>query len=117
VSENKAGANNYMKYLSYLTDHVCGKQSLKRTLGINLPMALLFPLLLAEFDLLRDANLLYFLFLFWGWGLLGVLVKCIKNLINYDKQDTSVLYRFISFLLTLTVIWFAVFVVLDVYLP
>ena len=107
-----------MKYLSYLTDHIFGRQSLKRIIGINAPIALLFPLLLAELSLLPDGNLIvFFLFVFWGWALLGILIKCIRNVVNFDKQDISLRYRFISLLLSLAVTWFAGYIALEVYLP
>jgi hypothetical protein len=45
------------------------------------------------------------------------LIKCIRNVVNFDKQDISLRYRFISLLLSLAVTWFAGYIALEVYLP
>jgi hypothetical protein len=107
-----------LKYLVYLLDHLLGKQSLKRSLGINLPLAILFPIILGEFGLLWDGTLLVItLFLFWGWGIFGVIFKCIRKFVNFDREEISMFYRIISFLLFLALIWLAGYVVLDAYRP
>jgi predicted membrane channel-forming protein YqfA (hemolysin III family) len=89
-----------------------------RSLGINLPVAVLFPLLLGEFGLLPDGSyLVIILFLCWGWGLIGIMVKCIRNLTNLDNQYNSPLYRLTSCLIVFALISITGFIVLDLYLP